>query len=90
MQKTAQLACEQSQLVPLNIGPHRPRASSGCRLAAGFPPHFPALRDEDPVVRGHAAWAIAQMAPRDASLEPALRRESDERVRAELQRALDT
>lgn len=54
-------------------------------------PHLrDALSDEDPVVRGHAAWAIAQMAPRDASLEPALRRESDERVRAELQRALDT
>ena len=54
-------------------------------------PHLrDALSDEDPVVRGHAAWAIAQMAPRDASLEPALRRESDERVRAELQHALDT
>ena len=36
LQNTAQFACEQSHLVPLNIGPHRP--SSGCRLAAGFSP----------------------------------------------------
>ncbi|MEC8253796.1 MAG: tRNA epoxyqueuosine(34) reductase QueG [Planctomycetota bacterium] len=48
-----------------------------------------ALRDEDPVVRGHAAWAIAKIAPGDDCLELALRREDDEQVRSELRRALD-
>jgi hypothetical protein len=41
------------------------------------------------VVRGHAAWAVARIAPGDPSLERALRREPDERVRDELRRAID-
>ena len=48
-----------------------------------------ALADEDPVVRGHAAWAVARIAPKDASLERALGREDDEAVRDELRRALE-
>ena len=48
-----------------------------------------ALNDEDPVVRGHAAWAIAKIAPGDRSLEPALSREVDPRAREDLQAALD-
>lgn len=48
-----------------------------------------ALADEDPVVRGHAAWAVARIAPKDASLERALGREVDDAVRDELRRALE-
>lgn len=48
-----------------------------------------ALRDEDPVVRGHAAWAIAKISPGDGSLEPALRREEDPQARQDLEAALD-
>lgn len=54
-----------------------------------LPPLRAALRDEDPVVRGHAAWAIARIAPRDAALDAALAREEDARVQDELRRALD-
>ena len=48
-----------------------------------------ALADEDPVVRGHAAWAIGRIDPRHASLTQALAIESDDRVRSEITRALD-
>lgn len=59
------------------------------RDARALPPLRAALLDEDPVVRGHAAWAVAKIAPGDRSLEPALRREVDPRARAELEAALD-
>jgi epoxyqueuosine reductase len=43
-----------------------------------------ALRDADPVVRGHAAWAIGRIDPRHQALASAHANEPDERVRAEL------
>lgn len=46
-----------------------------------------ALTDEDPVVRGHAAWAIGRIDPRQASLTRALSLEPDPRVREELEAA---
>ena len=48
-----------------------------------------ALADEDPVVRGHAAWAIGQIDARHPALSKALGSESDADVRAELLRAVD-
>ncbi|MCK5943530.1 MAG: tRNA epoxyqueuosine(34) reductase QueG [Planctomycetes bacterium] len=47
-----------------------------------------ALQDDDPVVRGHAAWAIGRIDAREPCLDAALQRETDDRVRAELRRAL--
>lgn len=47
-----------------------------------------ALDDEDPVLRGHAAWAIGRIAPRHGALERARVREADARVRTELEAAL--
>ena len=46
-----------------------------------------ALGDADPVVRGHAAWAIGRIDARHAALERAAALEADERVRHELDRA---
>jgi epoxyqueuosine reductase len=46
-----------------------------------------ALGDADPVVRGHAAWAIGRIDARHAALERAAAIESDELVRHELERA---
>jgi epoxyqueuosine reductase len=56
---------------------------------AALPALLEALGDEDPVVRGHAAWAIARIQPRHASLAAALAREDDERVSAELRSGLE-
>ena len=47
-----------------------------------------ALRDADPIVRGHAAWAIGRLQPHDPQLEAVRATEADERVRAELDAAL--
>lgn len=47
-----------------------------------------ALADNDPVVRGHAAWAIGCIEPRHASLTRALAAETDPRVRDELTTAM--
>jgi epoxyqueuosine reductase len=47
-----------------------------------------ALADADPVVRGHAAWAIGRIDPRHAALTQARAHEADDRVRAEIDRAL--
>ena len=55
---------------------------------AALPALTAALRDEDAVVRGHAAWAIGRLDRRHASLEAALVHETDERVRREIERAL--
>lgn len=46
------------------------------------------LDDADPVVRGHAAWAIGRIDPREPALASARAREPDERVRAEIDAAL--
>lgn len=56
---------------------------------AALPTLVEALEDEDPVVRGHAAWAIARIAPGHASLDRALAREADAHAAAELRAALD-
>ena len=48
-----------------------------------------ALQDVDPVVRGHAAWAIGRIDPRLGALEQARIMEPDPRVRAEITAALD-
>jgi len=45
------------------------------------------LHDADPVVRGHAAWAIGRLAPRSEVLAQALQREPDAQVRIELERS---
>ena len=55
---------------------------------AALPALSTALADEDPVVRGHAAWAIARIDPRHASLDRAMAMETDPRVRAELEHAI--
>ncbi len=48
-----------------------------------------ALMDADPVVRGHAAWAIGRIDRAAPALAAARRRETDDRVRVEIDRALD-
>lgn len=59
---------------------------------AGDPRALPALTtaldDGDPVVRGHAAWAIGRIDPRESALHAARSRESDPRVLAEIEAAL--
>jgi epoxyqueuosine reductase len=47
------------------------------------------LEDPDALVRGHAAWALFRIGGRDAqkALSSALKREEDEMVRLELERA---
>lgn len=47
-----------------------------------------ALKDDDPVVRGHAAWAIGRLDRKRVSLSNALATEDDPRVRAELTAAI--
>ena len=47
-----------------------------------------ALDDPDPVVRGHAAWALGRLGSGRAALDARLRHESDDRVRGELHKAL--
>jgi len=48
-----------------------------------------AMTDDDPIVRGHAAWAIGRIDRRHPALASALAREPDEQVRAEIVRALE-
>ncbi|HEY8477326.1 MAG TPA: tRNA epoxyqueuosine(34) reductase QueG, partial [Chloroflexota bacterium] len=57
---------------------------------AAVPALAAALADDDPVVRGHAAWALGQLGTDDArtALVSALTREADPSVRAEIARAL--
>ncbi len=55
---------------------------------AALPALVQALGDADAVVRGHAAWAIGRIDARHPSLTAARGGESDERVRAEIERAL--
>lgn len=46
-----------------------------------------ALQDDDAVVRGHAAWAIGRIDRRHPALDRARSRETDPRVRLEIERA---
>jgi epoxyqueuosine reductase len=55
---------------------------------AALPALVTALRDEDAVVRGHAAWAIGRIDARHPSLDAARANEPDARVRVEIARAL--
>ena len=55
-----------------------------------LPPLRAALADEDAVVRGHAAWAIGRIDPRDPALDRALQKEADALVRTELIRAVES
>lgn len=55
------------------------------REESALPALVVALSDDDPVVRGHAAWAIGRIDQQHASLRSALRVEEDPRVRDEIQ-----
>jgi epoxyqueuosine reductase len=59
------------------------------RQESALPALVLALADEDPVVRGHSAWAIGRIDARHPSLQNALAKEDDNRVREELQLAID-
>jgi epoxyqueuosine reductase len=50
-----------------------------------------ALREGEPLVRGHAAWALGRIGGEEAraALEAALAAEGDEAVRSEIRAALD-
>ena len=57
------------------------------RQESALPALVAALRDADPVVRGHAAWAIGRIDPKHAALTAAMATEEDPRVVEELQYA---
>lgn len=57
------------------------------RQESALPALVVALRDADPVVRGHAAWAIGRIDPKHAALTAAMGSEEDPRVVEELQYA---
>lgn len=59
------------------------------REASALPALIQALDDDDPVVRGHAAWAIGRIDRNHSALPQRLAREQDERVQCELQLAID-
>jgi epoxyqueuosine reductase len=54
--------------------------------AAAVPRLIPLLRDPDPVVRGHAAWALGQIGTEEGlmTLSQVYAQEGDERVRQEI------
>jgi epoxyqueuosine reductase len=56
---------------------------------AAMPALVEALQDEDPVVRGHAAWAVGRIGGNRPSLEGQLAIEEDTRVEGEIRRALE-
>ncbi|MEE2887431.1 MAG: HEAT repeat domain-containing protein, partial [Planctomycetota bacterium] len=58
-------------------------ASAGPVLAA-------ALDDPDPIVRGHAAWALGSLRTQREQLSDHLAKEPDERVVEEIRNALQT
>jgi len=66
-------------------------AAGNSRDARTVPALAQALHDPEPLVRGHAAWALARIgtAAARAALESALTRETDPDVLAELRAALD-
>lgn len=53
------------------------------------PPLTRALVDADPIVRGHAAWALGRLEPGSPALRAAFERETDAGARAEIESALD-
>lgn len=58
------------------------------RDAVALPALVQALQDADPVVRGHAAWAIGRIDPRHQALAAARANEAHPQVRAEIDAAL--
>ncbi len=48
-----------------------------------------ALQDEDPVVRGHAAWALGRIDPTCSALDRARQKDPDSRVREEIRKVQD-
>ncbi len=56
---------------------------------AAVPQLVTTLQDEDPIVRGHAAWALGQLAPRHRELDRAREREEDRQARQEIENAID-
>lgn len=59
------------------------------RQQTAAPALIRALEDPDPVVRGHAAWALGRLDGAHQALDKALRRETDPRVISEIRNALD-
>ncbi len=59
---------------------------------SAVPALIDALHDEEPLVRAHAAWALGQIGTAEArqALEEAMTTEADEKVREEIQWALQT
>jgi epoxyqueuosine reductase len=57
---------------------------------AGIPALAAAMKNGEPLVRGHAAWALGQIATADAvsSLEQSIASETDEYVLGEIEAAL--
>ena len=60
------------------------------RTEAGVPALIAAMANEEPLIRGHAAWALGRIATPDAvgSLERSLVSERDDYVRKEIQTAI--
>jgi epoxyqueuosine reductase len=58
------------------------------REEVALPALATALKDDDPVVRGHSAWAIGRINPRHPALPAALASESHPQVMAELRQAM--
>ena len=58
--------------------------------SAAVPPLIAALRDEEPLVRGHAAWGLGRLGGEEArgALDAALQSERDPEVVEEIRRAL--
>ena len=56
---------------------------------SAVPPLARALKDGDPIVRGHAAWALGRLEPGGQALRAAFERETDRTVLAEIESALD-
>jgi epoxyqueuosine reductase len=75
----------------------RPRFLRNVCVAAGnwgsetaVPPLITLLHDPEPLIRGHAAWALRQIGTADAltALYTALKMETDEEVRREMATSL--
>jgi epoxyqueuosine reductase len=66
-------------------------ALGNARDASAIPSLAEALRDPDPLVRSHAAWALGQIGGPKARaiLEDAIAREADQAVRGEIVLAIE-
>ena len=91
------LAIGEIDIVKLNPVPKRRGLLRNVAVALGnsknpeaIGPLRTALQDPEPLIRGHAAWALSQFAESEAhgALVRHLNREDDEQVKAEVQMAL--